>query len=176
MKYKIFLYEKNKDISSDSLISLSAWECRQAFGLDESTSLCIKRTSLGKPYFEGNPLFVSLSHTEGTAAVVIADFPVGIDIEKAGRSLPSRDTIKKLEKKYFSPAENEIVSRGDMSFLEMWVRKEAAVKLTGDGISGMKRTDTAGGDIVCRSIRLDGFVCFLAAHCDITAAESEISL
>ena len=34
-----------------------------------------------KPYFEGSSLFCSISHTDTGAAAVIADFPVGIDLQ-----------------------------------------------------------------------------------------------
>lgn len=176
MKYKIFLYEKNNDISSDSLICLSAHKCRQAFGIAEDVDLRVKRSPLGKPYFEGDPLFASLSHTEDKAVLVIADFPIGIDFERENRSLPTKKMQEKLGVKHFSPAENDAIACGDISFLEMWVKKEAAVKLTGEGISGMKSTDTENSSIVFLPVDIPGFVCYIAAYGDITGAECELYL
>ena len=176
MKYRVFLYEKNNSVSSDSLICLSARECRQAFAIDEGTELVVKRSPLGKPYFEGNPLYVSLSHTENKVILVIADFPVGIDLEKEERALPSEKMQHKLGKKHFSPAENAEIARGKISFLEMWVKKEAAVKLTGDGLSGMKSTDTENSNIVCLPVAIPGFICYIAAYGDIAEAECKLYL
>ncbi len=162
MKYRLFIYQKDKNISSDSLMSLSAQKCRQAFRLDDRCDFAVKRSPLGKPYFESAPIFVSLSHADESVAVVIADCEIGLDIESKNRRLPDYDTQKKLAAKYFSPAERASLESGKYSFAELWVRKEAAVKLTGKGVSGMSHTCTEDGSVLFEKPDLPGFICYIA--------------
>lgn len=65
----------------------------------------------GRPRVAGANL--SIAHANGTALVAVGDNPVGVDLEPRGRAVP--------------------IDSGAVD-LPDWVRKEAALKLTGDGL------------------------------------------
>jgi len=92
----------------------------------------IKRTSLGKPYFPGEKLHFSISHTKNYAFCVLAEHPVGIDAEEL-----SRDIRLSLAEKFLSPGELEQFQNAPdkrKALLTFWVLKEAAGKCTGQGL------------------------------------------
>ena len=94
----------------------------------------------GKPYFPGSPWHFSISHTKRRVFCVLAEEPVGIDAEEADRAVSLR-----LAEKILSPAEKAQYDRAEdkrLALLKFWVLKEAAVKLTGHGLTGYpNRTD-----------------------------------
>lgn len=95
--------------------------------------ILVRKTELGKPYIEGFPNYhISLSHCEGMIAFACASAPIGIDIEK------ERKNCLSLAKRFFTENEyNRIIESEDQKkeFLLVWTRKEAYVKMTGQGLS-----------------------------------------
>lgn len=92
----------------------------------------------GKPVAEN--LFVSISHSNGRCAVCVSEKEIGIDIEK----IADRD-FEKIVRKTFSEKEREYYfnSKSPQTFYEIWTRKEAYSKISGEGIRDiMKATDT----------------------------------
>ena len=88
----------------------------------------------GKPYFLGSPWHFSISHTKGHAFCALADCPVGIDAEEL-----SRVVNPNLAHKILSPAERaeyDAAEDKNRALLTFWVLKEAAAKLTGEGLRG----------------------------------------
>lgn len=85
----------------------------------------------GKPVADN--CFVSISHSGKTIAVCRSDVPVGIDVEVFGKNR----AWGKIAKRYFS--ENELrsflKSPDEKSFLEIWTKKEAFAKISGNGIA-----------------------------------------
>ena len=91
-------------------------------------------TDRGKPYFVNDPLHFSISHTKRRAFCVLADCPVGIDAEEADREIDLRLADKILsppEKAQYDAAEDK-----RLALLKFWVLKEAAAKLSGEGLRG----------------------------------------
>lgn len=92
----------------------------------------IKRTPLGKPYFPGEKLHFSISHTKSTVFCVLSDKPVGIDAEEL-----DRDIRLDLAEKFLSNSElaqfREATDKRK-ALLTFWVLKEAAGKCTGEGL------------------------------------------
>ncbi len=102
----------------------------------------ILRTELGKPYVD-YPLCIGVTHTEDVVIVAVDKEAFGIDAEKVGRRMQRRDAIMK---KFFTASECALIESAedkDKAFLDIWVKKEAYVKFTGEGLSGMKDCDTA---------------------------------
>lgn len=105
--------------------------CRQ-LGLEPMPEIC--RNRWGKPYFPGNPLYFSITHTAHHAFCVLSKAPVGVDAEEKGRRISLR-----LADKILSPGERERYDRAEdksRALLRLWVLKEAALKLEGTGLRG----------------------------------------
>jgi hypothetical protein len=81
---------------------------------------------------DGAPLpatgrYWSASHTRGAAGAAVADFPVGIDLERARTLRPE------LVARFLSPTEPALAP------LVAWTAKEALLKKLGIGIAGLSR-------------------------------------
>ena len=111
----------------------------------------------GKPYFEGASLHFSISHTRNHAFCVLSHYPIGIDAEEKDRKVNLR-----LAEKILSAAEYaryEAAPDKRAALLRLWVLKEAAVKLTGEGLQGFpNQTDFSPNDP--RIQEIDG--CYVA--------------
>ena len=94
----------------------------------------IRLTERGKPYFANSPWHFSISHTKRRAFCVLSPTPVGIDAEEMDRNINLR-----LADKILSPAEKarfDAAADKRIALLKFWVLKEAAAKLSGEGLKG----------------------------------------
>lgn len=108
----------------------------------------------GKPYFVGNPVHFSISHTPRHVFCALSDRPIGIDAEETDRQVNL-----KLADKILSPAEKARFDGTREALLRLWVLKEAAAKYTGEGLRGYpNHTDFDPNDP--RIQEIDG--CFVA--------------
>ena len=92
----------------------------------------IARTPLGKPYFPGEELHFSISHTKNYVFCAVAERPIGIDAEELGR-----DIRLSLAEKFLSAGEfTQFQNAPDKAraLLTFWVLKEAAGKCSGEGL------------------------------------------
>lgn len=97
----------------------------------------------GKPVADS--CFVSVTHSGDCAAVCTSDRPVGIDMEKADAV---RD-FRKIAERFFSEKELEYYREKPVPvrFYEIWTRKEAYSKISGDGLKDIfRKTDTLSLD------------------------------
>ena len=88
----------------------------------------------GKPYFPDSDWHFSISHTKKHVFCALARCPIGIDAEEVTRKIDLR-----LADKILSVAERaEFDAAGDQNkaLLTFWVLKEAAAKLSGEGLRG----------------------------------------
>ena len=94
----------------------------------------IQLEKLGKPFFPGNPVHFSISHTRNRVFCVLADRPVGLDAEEL-----TREVNPKLAQKILSAPEYAQYAQSadkNRALLTFWVLKEAAAKCTGQGLQG----------------------------------------
>lgn len=94
----------------------------------------IRTTDRGKPYFADSSLHFSISHTQKHAFCVLSENNVGMDAEELDRNINL-----KLAEKILSPEEKEqfdAASDKRKALLTFWVLKEAAAKLSGEGLQG----------------------------------------
>ena len=94
-------------------------------------------TDRGKPYFVGNDLHFSITHTKKHAFCVLSDRNVGIDAEESDRNIRLE-----LAEKILSPGERSQFQKAEdprRALLTFWVLKEAAAKCSGEGLRGYPR-------------------------------------
>lgn len=94
----------------------------------------ILTTDRGKPYFTDGPWHFSISHTPKHAFCVLSKNNVAVDAEELDRKINLRLAEKILsptEKSQFDAADNK-----ENALLTFWVLKEAAAKLSGQGLRG----------------------------------------
>lgn len=92
------------------------------------------RTERGKPLFADGSVHISVSHTPRHAFCVLSHRNVAIDAEELDR--PIKTT---LAEKILSPgelAQFRTASDPRRALLTFWVLKEAAAKLSGEGLRG----------------------------------------
>ncbi|WP_308167384.1 4'-phosphopantetheinyl transferase family protein [Catellatospora tritici] len=102
------------------------------------TTVRVRRDPSGRPLLPAHPqLHLSLTHTEGVAAVVLSTLgPVGIDVELR-RDLPAAE----LAARWFDAREAGWVRERPQDFLALWTQKEAVGKALGTGLraGGLRR-------------------------------------
>ncbi len=130
--------------------SVSAWkllyDTAAANGLECGNVVFGKN---GKPAFLDNGLYFSLAHSKGVCAAAISDIPVGVDIE-----LYRDDISAHLMEKFLTEAEK---TSFDGDYIRLWCRKEALVKMTGYGVTGLPyHIDTSGYAYSDREIEYGG--------------------
>ena len=94
----------------------------------------ILTTDRGKPYFPDSSWHFSISHTPRHAFCVLSRNNVAIDAEELDRNIRLKLADKILsasEKAQFDVAKNR-----ERALLTFWVLKEAAAKLSGEGLRG----------------------------------------
>lgn len=96
-----------------------------------NTSREILRTERGKPYFKDLPFRFSVSHTGNLWVCLIDTQDVGVDVQKIRKCRSD-----KIAERYYTPDERQYIhERGEDGFFQIWTRKEAYVKYTGDGLT-----------------------------------------
>ena len=91
-------------------------------------------TPRGKPYFENSPWHFYISHTRRRVFCVLARENVAVDAEELDRKV-----ALSLAEKILSPGEKarfDAASDKRRALLTLWVLKEAAAKLSGQGLQG----------------------------------------
>ena len=94
----------------------------------------IRITDRGKPYFMDSDWHFSISHTKKHVFCVLSRKNIAIDAEELDRKINMRlseKILSKSEKHQFYAAENP-----KTALLTFWVLKEAAAKLSGEGLRG----------------------------------------
>ena len=120
----------------------------------------------GRPYFVEGDADFSITHACGASFCAVSDGAerVGLDAEhlSRGASLDCRG----LASRFFSDGEYALFEAGGASsavFLRIWTRKEALVKQSGKGLSGLRAADsTAARGVAFFEERLDDLLLTLA--------------
>ena len=91
-----------------------------------------------KPYFKDYPFVrFSVSHSGSLVVVAMAETEGGIDVEEIKEKPYGR-----IVERNFTAGEAAEVKDLE-SFLKVWTKKEAYLKLTGDGLSGLRSSDVS---------------------------------
>ena len=131
-------------LTEDRIRSLGAGLLLQAaIGLSDEDMACEPN---GKPYFQERPeLAFSLSHSGMLAVLAVSERRCGVDCEEIRTE---KESFRFIAQKYFTEEEQQEVFGGAdegeheefdaAAFTRIWTKKEAYVKMTGDGLSGLK--------------------------------------
>src|SRR5207244_2000937 len=109
-------------------------------------SLRFRAGTHGKPALEfpeeGAALHFNLSHSGDLAILAVAAAEIGVDVER----IAPRPSLERLAERFFS--KREVQAFGGVpaafrsaAFYGAWVRKEAFLKATGLGLSGLRHFD-----------------------------------
>ncbi|MFJ8495606.1 4'-phosphopantetheinyl transferase family protein [Streptomyces sp. NPDC094038] len=102
----------------------------EALRVDRSCAGC--SLAHGRPVVRGSGIEVSVSHSGGLVAVAVGEAgPIGVDVQEMRGTAGPR-----LAAKVLTPVErmrHQAVDRSE--FCTYWVRKESALKATGDGLA-----------------------------------------
>lgn len=120
--------------------------CLRTVGLREASEP-ITRDEHGRPLLTAHPAWqFSLSHSGDWAVCVLADAPVGIDVE---RVRPVR--TEALARRYFTAQESALLmslsaAERQTAFFRLWTAKESVLKAQGAGLSGGLAVPIGYGD------------------------------
>lgn len=156
---EIYIIEKYKErypqMKGSELTDMLIKDCLEEYGAQDFKIL---RTPKGKPYVELCDTYLSISHSGEYFLCIIADRPVGIDVQERKSS-----NSDKIAERYFTEREKSFIrDNGENGFFTVWTRKEAYSKLTGEGIAEIIRgTEVIGReDVVFTDFQLeDGVWC-----------------
>ena len=156
---EIYIIEKYKErypqMKGSELTDVLIKDCLEEYGVQDPQIL---RTPNGKPYVEISDTYLSVSHSGEYFLCIIAERPVGIDVQERKNS-----NSDKIAERYFTEREKSFIrDNGENGFFTVWTRKEAYSKLTGEGIAEIIRgTEVIGReDIVFTDFQLeDGVWC-----------------
>lgn len=115
--------------------------------LEVPLALTYRYGEKGKPFLKEIPLFFSLSHSGDYVLCAVSCREIGADIQK----LQPVDVLKLSRRFYSEPEYHALKHCADEKerqrfFFELWSRKEAWGKLTGEGVAAVLGQDLAGGD------------------------------
>lgn len=127
-----------KESQASEIVQLSFAQLLERFTAQrEPIPLEYTYGSQGKPYLKNVPYYFSISHSGDYVLCVLSKQEVGADIQQKMSNVNER-----ILRRFFSPEEKNCWEQCDTEtekrdfFYQMWCRKEAYGKLTGEGISG----------------------------------------
>ncbi len=130
-----FTSDRNRSLWAELF---ARWRLAEIAGCSPS-EIEISHDEKGKPFCEKLPFSVSLSHSGPYIAVAVGQSAVGVDVER------KRKIGLAVSERWFRPEEHaRLLSLPDderpQAFLRLWTLKEAALKYTGEGLSGGPET------------------------------------
>lgn len=129
-----------------------------------------------KPYLADGSLYFSVSHSGDIVAIAVADTEIGLDVER----YPDPDRLRIADRFYHPRERLAVEGAGDRvsAFTCIWTRKEAYLKMTGEGISAdLSAFDTTAPPLseqLC-TVDLDGYSLSVCSAKRISETEIHIS-
>ena len=129
-----------------------------------------------KPYLARGGVFFSVSHSGDIVAIAIDSAEVGCDVER----IPTDNRLK-IADRFFHPNERGYVNASadkNRAFCRVWTRKEAYLKMTGEGIAAdLTAFDTTSAPLSEQlfSAELDGYFLSVCSEKPISADDVHIS-
>ncbi len=120
--------------------------------------ITVSRTEKGKPYIKNADIHIGVTHTGDLVMIGVCKTPFGIDAEKKDRKITQKENIAK---KFFSEKERELAEKSDEEFLKLWVKKEAFVKYTGQGMEKIKEAYTLSSSGYFSEVNFPGYISYV---------------
>lgn len=131
----IYVYDghfKHGDAGFDMIRTAAAMYCGEAGLPFDAEKAEIVRDEKGKPYFTDMPIEFSLTHSGKLWMCMFSERPCGLDLQE----IKDCD-FDRISKKYYMDDEQQYVTENGIGgFFDIWVRKEAYCKMTGEGMFG----------------------------------------
>ena len=128
---------------------------REEYGIQ--TPPVFDYTAEGKPFILGRPdIHFSFSHSGNVALCALSDQPVGADVEVPRKITPSLVSYTMNDRE-----QEQINASADpaLRFLYFWTRKEALLKLTGEGIrNDMKQVLSESGKCHFETVKTTNYL------------------
>ena len=167
-----FLADRNRTLWAELLVR-SVLAKKTSCQLEE---IFVQRDGRGKPYVEGSPWEISLSHSRHWAVCSVGETPSGVDVEEA-----AEDALM-IARHFFTARENRHLQAMDeqnlaQNFLRIWTIKESYAKYMGQGLDEtIARRESAellagSGPIAGRNFIVDGAVIGLCGKKGILPGE-----
>lgn len=142
---------------------------REEYGIAEPPALGYEDG--GKPFLADHPtIHFNLSHCRTAVACAVSRRPIGVDIESR------RPVSDALARHVLNAEEYHAVATAEdreIAFLTLWTRKEALLKLTGEGIRGNLKDVLERDDAVINTIVDGDIVCSVAEWADNGIRQSD---
>lgn len=136
----LYYYDKKPHHTSLDTDKLIGESIRRYLSIDGE--ILVMRQKNGKPYVDKKyGVCVGVTHTDRIIIIAVSHDNFGIDCEETTRKVCR---FERICEKYFSENEKKCVyesTEKNNAFLDIWVKKEAYVKFSGAGLSGMKSID-----------------------------------
>ena len=154
---KLYIFKTNAEKSalSSTAYSLLNELLSKDYGIKNAKIL---KTNKGKPYLEENAdIYFNISHTKGAVAIAFCDSETGVDIEH------ERPINPKIAGRHFCDDEMIVIEKSNNTnaeLLKMWTRKEAYIKMSGEGLSSGLNTFNTLDKKIARKIKtfeIEGF-------------------
>ncbi len=122
-------------------------------------------TAEGKPFILGRPdIHFSFSHSGNVALCALSDQPVGVDVEVPRKITPSLVSYTMNDRE-----QEQINASADpaLRFLYFWTRKEALLKLTGEGIrNDMTQALSESGKYHFETVKTNSYLFSVVKYCE----------
>lgn len=149
------LFFTRSKVDSDSLIKYAYDRYRLLIDRTLPREVEIVREDGKKPRLKGNVAYFNLSHTDGLTVIAVSHSEIGVDVEK----------IRDIDFKKF-----DFISANDKKeFFKEWTRRESCVKLSGVGISGIRK------EVPC-DVHIETFTVYDEYELSVAAEQQNISL
>lgn len=168
---KLYIFKTNAEKSalSSTAYSLLNELLERDFGIKNAKIL---KTNKGKPYLEGNDnIHFNISHTQGAVAIAFCDSETGVDIEH------ERPINPKIAGRHFCDDEMIVVEKSNNTnaeLLKMWTRKEAYIKMSGEGLSSGLNTFNTLDEKIAKKIKTFEIEGFYISVCSEKECDFEI--
>ena len=127
----LYVYPKGHFLAPDQRLRESAKLFGATTGLSVQEDAPLLRTERGKPYFGGEVVSFSITHSGDYWICAMGANPLGVDLQ-------DERTCKKeaIARRFFHPLEQNFLQENNWEpFFSVWAAKESYVKLTGEGIT-----------------------------------------